>query len=129
MIACNATTESLTLTLGGANAHNYTATYETLAPGAKVGEGVMKSKSGAPATTAAATIMPAPTTGGINVLRTLFVRNTTAVTTTVTLKKVISGDATYVLTGDISLASGESFAYDSTGKITMYTITGIVRTS
>lgn len=128
MIACVDTTESLTVTLGGSNRHDFTATFEEIPTGGRVGEGTLKATSGSPATTAAATIMAAPGALSKRVLRTLFVRNTTVTTTTVTLSKVIASTV-YAVSGAISLASGESFCYGVDGKITMYTSTGIVRTS
>jgi hypothetical protein len=124
MILLEATTETLVVTLGGANAHDFIATYETLGPGQKQGEGELGSQETAlAATTANTVILAAPASGVRKVLKRLSVRNGTANSTTVAISKRVSS-TNYAIGPTITLADGQSAVVEGDGRIVVYNKTG-----
>lgn len=114
--------ESLVATLGGANKHDFTASFTDYIKG----QGDLTVKGGETytysATTANRPVVSAPPAGVVRVIDSVTVRNTTANSTTVAFEKVSSSTDYALLT--VTLASGQSVAIDREGKFTVYNATG-----
>lgn len=121
--------ETLTVTLGGANSHDFTVSGEDIVFASGVQKdsmwGVLSTNV---AVTTETTISAAPATGATRNVMSIFGRNNTASSTTVLIKKVV-GTTHYSLTPTFTLASGEAFIIDTLGKLTCYLANGAIRTT
>ena len=120
MIVLRDSTETLTITLGGTNAHEWHTSYEQFGPGQAGPE--PKANSGTIATTDQTAIC-SPGTGGAARIKSIYIRNTTGNTTTVHVESKISSTSRS-LTPAISLASGEGLGYESGSGWQVYLTNG-----
>lgn len=112
-------TESLTFTLGGSNAHEYHISYEQFGEG---GSGpTLKVASGAVSDTNQTAVVT-PTVGPVRI-KSIHIRNTTGNSTTVHVESKISSTSRSLLSV-ITLASGESVGYESGSGWQVYLTTG-----
>lgn len=125
MITLNGTTETLQVTLGGANSHDFVINYDDVSAG---GVQVPNGTAVNVAVTDQTALLSAPAEGGKKIVRSIHVRNKTANTTTVSIAKKVSSTS-YTFTSAISLASGESADWVPGKGWTVYTSGGLVRTS
>lgn len=124
MIVLDGTTESLVVTLGGANSHDFMAVVETIGPGQSPGQGQLVAvEVNVAVTTANSAIVAAPTAGTVKIIRELSVRNMTANSTTVALSKRV-GSTNYAIGSTVTLTSGQSFKIDAEGRTWVYNLTG-----
>lgn len=124
MIVLNDSTESLVVTLGGANSHDFLVAHEVLSAGGRKNDGEPKEQNtNVAATTANTAILAAPATSTRKVVKKISVRNMTANSTTVAISKRVS-TTNYAIGPTFTLASGESLVMDEEGRYTMYNATG-----
>lgn len=118
------TTESLVVTLGGANSHDFIATIERYSGGERAGDAVETSEEvNVAVTTANTSVVAAPVSGQRKRIKRLSVRNTTANSTTVALSKRVN-TTNYAIGPTVTLADGQSVIWDESGKPTVYNKTG-----
>jgi hypothetical protein len=117
------TTESLVFTLGGSNSHAYTANFAKITPGGRAADAIASSTTGVIATTAETALVAAPAAGFTHVCTSFFVRNDTAITTTVQVAKDISGTNRNI-SPLVSLTSGQSLFWSEETGFKIYLIDG-----
>ena len=122
MLVLNAN-EALKITLGGANSHDYDASFLTIPSGGRLAEGLPEGNAGNVATTSQTTVVSAPASGSRRVITRLSVRNKTANSTTVLVVKTVSS-TDYAVAATITLASGQAVIFGDDGKPVVYNATG-----
>lgn len=116
-------TESLVMTLGGANAHAYSANFLKLPAGARMADAIPSSNQGSIAATTETALVAAPGEGVIHVVTSFFIRNDTANTTTVVIAKDVSGTNRNI-SPVISLTSGQSLFWSAEKGFKIFLIDG-----
>lgn len=124
MLVLDNTTKTLSITLGGTNAHHVVVDYLLIPAGGRLADAVPGSQVTSVAVTSETTVLSAPSAGQIKQVIRLSVRNTTANSTTNFIGLAVSGDATYKIGATTTLASGQAVVYDRDGKPKVYNATG-----
>lgn len=119
-------TESLVVTQSAAESHDYHVSMDVLSAGKEATPDATSLNIAV--STADQTVVAAPTVSDQKkVIKSIFVRNRTANTTTLTFKTLVSGGTARVISPAISLASGQALfyseatgwkVYDSDGTVT-----------